>query len=380
MLDPKVLLQKRPSKLATVAIAACIGAGALYIARDRLHFQVGCVEPCEVKGQQTFLSAGLKSGPGQVYALQMVRRETAAIATETTTETTTSASALPSVSSSTDPFRDAVNAAMAAATQTQTAQQPEEWAEIARLWQQAIALMQAVPPDHPRHDLAQQKATEYGNNFSYAQQNAGSTWADASASDSSDVPTTNTAAAQPPESRPARPSSERPAPSERFTDWFEGKSGGLQLVLILLVGGGLATLFSFEPLSLLRRDQEIAAPPPPKPTRQPIPWGLVFSNAVHDLWDMQPFFNSERVYKMTAATSAHKLQRKLYRKLLNLTGDQSMALQLIKENLKRYPRQSANWCCEQAIRDLEKQRQRETRLRKPPEITEEPPPEDSGWV
>ena len=73
-----------------------------------------------------------------------------------------------------DPFYDAVSTAMSAAEHTQTAQTEEEWQSIARQWQAAIEMMKAVPVDHPKYDIAQQRAIEvYPSNFQYAQSKAG---------------------------------------------------------------------------------------------------------------------------------------------------------------------------------------------------------------
>ncbi|MEM7769488.1 MAG: hypothetical protein AAF327_03125 [Cyanobacteria bacterium P01_A01_bin.37] len=73
-----------------------------------------------------------------------------------------------------DPFYDAVSTAMNAADQTQVAQTPEEWRAIAEQWQAAIEMMKAVPVDHPKYDIAQQRALEaYPANFQYAQSQAG---------------------------------------------------------------------------------------------------------------------------------------------------------------------------------------------------------------
>jgi hypothetical protein len=70
-----------------------------------------------------------------------------------------------------DVFRDAVNAAMAAANLTQTAKTGAEWQVVADTWSQAIALMQQVPSSHPRYAVAQAKAVEYQANLAYAQEN-----------------------------------------------------------------------------------------------------------------------------------------------------------------------------------------------------------------
>jgi len=74
-------------------------------------------------------------------------------------------------SSQPEPFQNAVNQAMRAATLTQSAQTPEDWDIVVNHWQDAIALMDAVPPSHPQHNLAQQKVIEYQENLNYAQKN-----------------------------------------------------------------------------------------------------------------------------------------------------------------------------------------------------------------
>ncbi|MBE9158390.1 hypothetical protein IQ265_16355 [Nodosilinea sp. LEGE 06152] len=74
----------------------------------------------------------------------------------------------------TDPFRQGAGQAMAAAELTQTAEFSEDWAEVAMLWQQAIAHMRAVPKANPNAALAQEKVAEYERNLKYAQSNVGS--------------------------------------------------------------------------------------------------------------------------------------------------------------------------------------------------------------
>jgi hypothetical protein len=68
-----------------------------------------------------------------------------------------------------------VNKAMSAATITQSAKSKDEWNSVASEWQEAIALMKAVPPSHSQHSVAQQKAVDYQRNLDYAQKNAAST-------------------------------------------------------------------------------------------------------------------------------------------------------------------------------------------------------------
>jgi hypothetical protein len=71
-----------------------------------------------------------------------------------------------------DPFAEAVNKAMSAATHTQSANSKDEWNLVASQWQEAITLMNAVPPSHPKSVIAQQKVIEYQRNLDYAQKNS----------------------------------------------------------------------------------------------------------------------------------------------------------------------------------------------------------------
>jgi hypothetical protein len=66
-----------------------------------------------------------------------------------------------------------VNKAISAATHTQSANTKDEWNLVASQWQEAIALMNAVPPSHPKSAIAQQEVIEYQRNLDYAQKNAG---------------------------------------------------------------------------------------------------------------------------------------------------------------------------------------------------------------
>lgn|GEM_PF-1827585 len=72
---------------------------------------------------------------------------------------------------SSDVFRDAVNAATAAANLTQTAKTGAEWQAVADTWSQAITLMKQVPSTHPKYAVAKAKAVEYQANLAYAQEN-----------------------------------------------------------------------------------------------------------------------------------------------------------------------------------------------------------------
>ena len=67
-------------------------------------------------------------------------------------------------------FYNAVNKATSAAELTQAAKTKAQWNTVATNWQQAIALMKAVPKANPNHKVAQQKVAEYQKNLNYAQQ------------------------------------------------------------------------------------------------------------------------------------------------------------------------------------------------------------------
>lgn len=68
-----------------------------------------------------------------------------------------------------DTFREAVNAAMQAATMTQTATTQADWQDVAQTWTVAISLMKSVTPESPYHFFAQFKIDEYTHNLVYAE-------------------------------------------------------------------------------------------------------------------------------------------------------------------------------------------------------------------
>lgn len=67
-------------------------------------------------------------------------------------------------------FREGVNVAFQAAQLVQTAHTRSDWQTVARTWQQAIKLMQAVPQSSPNYSMAQEKVAEYAANAVYAQE------------------------------------------------------------------------------------------------------------------------------------------------------------------------------------------------------------------
>ncbi|MBD1942996.1 hypothetical protein H6F50_11600 [Coleofasciculus sp. FACHB-712] len=71
-----------------------------------------------------------------------------------------------------EPFQQAVNKAMNAAKLTQTAQFKADWDAIVSQWQEAIALMKAVPLESANYQVAQKKSVEYQSNLAYAKQRA----------------------------------------------------------------------------------------------------------------------------------------------------------------------------------------------------------------
>ncbi|HEY9601179.1 MAG TPA: hypothetical protein V6C85_06180, partial [Allocoleopsis sp.] len=95
------------------------------------------------------------------------------IATQSPSVTQTPiASASPAASPQLDSFTKAVNTAMNAATITQSATSQNDWLLVVSQWQEAIALMEAVPSSHSKYTVAQQKVIEYQRNLDYAQKNA----------------------------------------------------------------------------------------------------------------------------------------------------------------------------------------------------------------
>ncbi|MEG4073820.1 hypothetical protein QUA30_14080 [Microcoleus sp. Pol14C2] len=79
-----------------------------------------------------------------------------------------------------DGFTEAVNFATQASNLAQSANSKQDWDEVAALWVQAVAWMQAVPPGSPRRAFAEKKVIEYMRNLVYSQQQAGTTRSQAS--------------------------------------------------------------------------------------------------------------------------------------------------------------------------------------------------------
>ena len=74
-----------------------------------------------------------------------------------------------------DPFAESINFATQASNLAQSANSKQDWDEVAALWVQAVAWMQAVPPGSPRRAFAEKKVIEYMRNLVYSQQQASAT-------------------------------------------------------------------------------------------------------------------------------------------------------------------------------------------------------------
>ena len=79
-----------------------------------------------------------------------------------------------------DAFTESVNFATQASNLAQSANSKQDWDEVAGLWVQAVAWMQAIPPGSPRRAFAEKKVVEYMRNLTYSQQQAGATRSQAS--------------------------------------------------------------------------------------------------------------------------------------------------------------------------------------------------------
>lgn len=73
-----------------------------------------------------------------------------------------------------DPFNEAVRFATKASNLAQSARTKQQWDRVAQEWVQAVAWMQAVPPQNPRRAFAEKKVAEYMRNLAYSQQQAAS--------------------------------------------------------------------------------------------------------------------------------------------------------------------------------------------------------------
>ncbi len=59
-----------------------------------------------------------------------------------------------------------------------------------------------------------------------------------------------------------------------------------------------------------------------------------------------------------ATTNEYRISRRLWRQLVLLTKDEQVAHRLVRSLLLKYPDRDADWCCEKAIYDIERDRHR----------------------
>ena len=78
----------------------------------------------------------------------------------------------PSTRQQLDYYQRAQNKADSAVSIGQSAQSPGDWQLVASRWQQAIAFLQAIPPDSPQRDRALTKIAEYQGHLARAQERA----------------------------------------------------------------------------------------------------------------------------------------------------------------------------------------------------------------
>lgn len=88
---------------------------------------------------------------------------------------------LPKIRPSPDYYQRAQNKADSAISIGQSAQSPGDWQLVVSRWQQAIALLEAIPPDSPQRAVALTKIAEYQGHLARAQEQAQSNHPAASA-------------------------------------------------------------------------------------------------------------------------------------------------------------------------------------------------------
>ena len=78
----------------------------------------------------------------------------------------------PASKASPDAFQAAIERAASASSIGQSAQSRDDWRLVANRWQQAIAMLRAIPVSSPERAEAQQKIIQYQRNLAYAQRQA----------------------------------------------------------------------------------------------------------------------------------------------------------------------------------------------------------------
>ncbi len=334
------------------------------------------------------------------------------------------------VAASRDPFRDGVNHAQKAAQAAQSAKTPQQWANVAYLWQTASALMKAVPSTHPRLTIAQTKTREYAQNHLSAQARAGSaTFASALPAvptkpavpaKSATVPSSPLKSATSPKPIAPKIASKPGSPKASTGSTGSGTAGATGAIvpaqanlgaeansplrpefLLLGAAGLLGFLVLDIRIPFLTKDnpkgkskgqsngrpkgqldakgrrrgeaaprgQSIVATPEPSRLEslkqvaqfqgqrllQRFGLELKAKAAIHPS-DEPGASNPQPTNLVAAEVAARKVQRKVYRRLLAVTPDEGVAIQLLKVYLARHPDHSADWCCEKAIEEAKRRR------------------------
>ncbi len=307
---------------------------------------------------------------GEVYAVQLFRND-GSVAPQpvsandaSTTKEGSQVENLTATAAQSEPFREAVNAAMTAAVAAQTAQAPQQWATVATSWHQAVTQMKAVATDHPRYATAQKKVVEYGKNFDYARQNAGAAFA-------LQQPTSITS---PPDiAQPASHNLDDLPATEVFDDaqaWWPSGAGNhwsMWLKLLLTVSGAsaLIVLLTLEPGQLVgnglsnrfgnaHKGRSRGRNASQSSASDRLSWHRRAVQEVQKFLEVKGWLNSTPEYKAQPERPIQRVRRKLYRELLNLTQDEQAAIGLLKESMRRNPRKPVDWCCEQVIKELRK--------------------------
>jgi|GEM_PF-2887613 len=116
----------------------------------------------------TLLALATACSDAQPPQTQAVSSPSPPAATPASPSPTTSASPSPQ----SDPFEQAIDAAISASTITQSAVSQDDWQLVTNQWQKAIALLESVSASHPKKQLATEKIPQYQRALAYAQQQA----------------------------------------------------------------------------------------------------------------------------------------------------------------------------------------------------------------
>ncbi|MEL7034753.1 MAG: hypothetical protein AAFO04_03925 [Cyanobacteria bacterium J06592_8] len=119
--------------------------------------QVNSIPTTSLSDQQTTQNTAILNLENQSKSTQNSQIETVAKANSCTQQS---------------PFDESVRFALRGSNLAQTAKTKQQWDEVARNWVQAVAWMQAVPPNSSKRTFAEKKVVEYMRNLAYSQQQA----------------------------------------------------------------------------------------------------------------------------------------------------------------------------------------------------------------